>query len=78
LRLQQRGKANMSLTGCTQGCERIVGSRVGGTTDAAAAAATAPFSLLEAKPRRHQVVFDIAEDAYIDVESHLPAALARD
>jgi hypothetical protein len=25
-----------------------------------------------------QVVFDIAEDAYIDVESHLPAALARD
>jgi hypothetical protein len=51
---------------------------VGGTTDAAAAAATAPFSLLEAKPRRHQVVFDIAEDAYIDVESHLPAALARE
>ena len=26
----------------------------------------------------HKVVFDIADDAYIDVEAHLAAAMARD
>ena len=26
----------------------------------------------------HKVVFDIADDAYIDIEAHLAAAMARD
>ena len=28
--------------------------------------------------RIHKVVFDVADDAYIDVERHLAAAIARD
>lgn len=31
-----------------------------------------------AKPFKGKVVFDVADDAYVDVEAHLAAAMARD
>jgi hypothetical protein len=76
--------AEVDFAGDSQGVIVAQGSRLCGeglcigydSGDAVSSAYTPKFEWRGG--RIHKVVFDVADDAYVDVETHLAAAMARD